>query len=408
MKKLVILIVVAFLIFGCFEQNDQIVGEQNVAVQFMKSANIDVVSAKCIVSADDMDTIGVFLDVSPIMISGEISDVPFGDDRLFEIMCYNSSGNMNYYGSTLVDINSLAPIVDIILYQVDSSADVTIQGTFADTMETEEKIVFSAEYSGKLNLYIMDTDGTNVERLTEFESSDELPHFSPDRQKIAFQRGRTPEEGPKACILDLRSREIIELAFTDSCDAHHICWNAAGTKLIFRSNLTGISDVYEYDLENDTLLPLVVNGHRNWTPNYSPDGEFIILCSDMTGTFRGYIANPDGSNIRMFTSGTYTEERSAKFSPTNPNLIVFSGRGYDDNSSSQFGLFIIDISTGSVSTVISTNGVNEGCPNWSPDGNWLIYEEHDGDRGIYMIRPDGSGKKMILDDAGNERYPHWL
>lgn len=407
MKKLIILFAVVLLLFGCFESNNQISGEQSIKFQLMKSADIDVASAICMVTAEDMDTLLVTLTVTPTSVSGEIKNVPYGEDRLFEIKTYNSSGQMNYYGSTLVDINSIAPVVDIVLYPVDLSADVIIIGTFSDPEELEGKIVFSAEYSGKLNLYMMNPDGSDIERLTTIDKSDELPHISPDGKKVVFQRGRTPDIGPMACILDLESGEIQELGFTDSCDAHHLRWHPDGTKLLFRSNLTGISDIYEYDMEADSLRALVVNGYKNWTPNYSPDGESIIFCSDMTGTLRAYMADADGSNIRMITSGTYTEERSAKFCPTDPDLVVFSGRGYDDNSSVQFGMFIVDITTQSVRTVISTNGVNESCPNWSPDGTWLVYEEHDGDRGIYMIKPDGTEKRQILDNTGHERYPHW-
>ena len=52
------------------------------------------------------------------------------------------------------------------------------------------KIVFSSNLDGQLygtkNIYVMDSDGTNITRLTTENSLDALPSWSPDGSKIVF------------------------------------------------------------------------------------------------------------------------------------------------------------------------------------------------------------------------------
>jgi len=406
MKKTVVLIAVVLFLFACFEQINPIQTEQSIAIQFMKSAEIDVTSATCRVSADDMDTMFTTLTVTPTMISGEILAVPYGADRLFEIMCYNSDENMNYYGSALVDINSLAPVVDIILYQVDSSANVTIRGTFADTVETEEKIIFTADWSGNFNIYIMDIDGTNIKQITSSSYSDIHPSLSPDRQKIVFQR--PSEVGYQGYIVDVNTLEVTTSPLLEY-NPQQLKWHSDGDKLLFYSGYNGgYPDIFEYDMETEQVRCIIEDPYINWGPNYSPDGEKLIYYSNKSGTFKAYIANLDGSDSQLCISNNNCEERSPQINPLNNNLLVFAGRGYDTASSSQFGLFIFNRLTGNIQTLISTIGVNEVRPIWSPDGNYILYQHYDGGNyGLYIINADGTQNKPLVDTNGNEMYPHW-
>ena len=49
-----------------------------------------------------------------------------------------------------------------------------------------QSIVFTSERDGDRNIYIMNTDGTNQERITSHPSSDYEPVFSPDGFKHRF------------------------------------------------------------------------------------------------------------------------------------------------------------------------------------------------------------------------------
>lgn len=405
MKKLIVYLAVIFLFFGCFDQNNPLESEQNVAIQFMKSANIDVASAQCRVSSDDMDTIAVYLTATPTMISGEIPNVPFGNDRLFEIMCYSSTGIMNYYGSALVDINSMAPVVDIVLYPNNNEANVTIRGTFGDTTETESKIVFVADWVGNYNTYIMNSDGTNIKQLSFSDFNDNNPSLSPDRQKVVYQR--QSQVGHQGFIVDVNTLEEVMLPLVDYCP-HALSWHPDGRKLIFTSWINDNSDIFVYDLELDSVTCLIANSAVKWDPHYTQDGEHILYHSDITGVFRIYMINADGSNKQMLCTAQGVEERAVRMNPANSGEFVFAGRGYSETSYVQWGIFMLDRSTGNVQNIISTNHVDEIHPYCSPDGESILYEQFDGEnRGLYLINKDGTQNRVLLDTNGNERYPFW-
>ncbi|MCK4531118.1 MAG: PD40 domain-containing protein [Candidatus Marinimicrobia bacterium] len=405
MKKTIIGICFILLLFGCFQQNNPIQAEQNITVQFLKSASIDVASATCRVSADDMDTMFTTLTVTPTMISGEISAVPYGADRLFEIMCYNSSEEMNYYGFTLIDINSFAPTVEIVLNQVDSTADVTIIGTFADTVESEEKIVFSANWSGSNDIYMMDIDGTNVKKLTSSIYNDNYPILSQDREKVSFHRWAA--EGPIAYILDLETLEMEEIG-VPGYRAHSFYWHPNGNGFLFHSNYYGSADIFSINLNTEIITPLIIDSATNWMPVYSQNGEKILYYSDKTGTFKIYIANSDGTNSLLLIPEGYGEERVPDMCPTDTNLVVFSGRGYSETSNSQFSLYILDRSTGEIAELTPESNYKESWPKWTPDGEKIIYERTSGGNlGIYIINKDGTENNSLMDTEGNETYPHW-
>lgn len=409
MKKLLVCIAVVLLVLGCVQQNDPIQEEQSVSLHFMKPASIDIASAQCRVSADDMDTILAYLTVSPTLISGEVPEVPFGEDRLFEIMCYNSSGNMNYYGSALTDISNIAPTVNISLYQVDSTADVTIIGTFGDEEETEEKIVFTADWDGDVDVYIMDTDGTNIRQLTNAYGIEDYPRLSPDRSKVLFHRG-IGDFHPQPYIVDVETLEETHISGLSAYDPQCMSWHPTEDKIVFHTSFNSeTADIYSYDFSTGAVTPLIVNASTNWVPLYIEGGEKLLYYSNMSGIFKAYIANADGSNPVMVRPDETGEQKRPHMNPVNNNQIAIAGRGYSQTSYSQWGIFVIDRADSSVTNVISTDGIDERGPIWSPDGSKIMYERNSGGNyGIYVINPDGSGNKAVLDTPnGREGDPHW-
>ena len=166
MKRSILLLSILMLFASCFQQNSSMDQTRGVALFFAKPGDIDVAVATCQVSGDDMDTIRVALTVSSTEITGTVPEVPYGDDRLFEIFCYTSAGIMNYYGSAEADINSLAPLVNIILYPYNNTADVTIIGTFGDP-ETNLDLGLIAHYSFDQNVQDKSTSENHCYDLTD-------------------------------------------------------------------------------------------------------------------------------------------------------------------------------------------------------------------------------------------------
>jgi TolB protein len=89
-------------------------------------------------------------------------------------------------------------------------------------------------------------------------------------------------------------------------------------------------------------------------PRVSPNGARILFGSDRSGMHQLYLMDADGSHVAQLTTDT---------------AGAFSG-------------------------------------DWSPDGAAIVYVAHGVHEQIVVIRPDGTGRRVISDDEGNQA-PSW-
>ena len=87
----------------------------------------------------------------------------------------------------------------------------------------EAKIVFTSKRNGDtdFHIYLMDDDGSNVERLTDPAFYDTRPRWFPDGRQVLFQRdhsrGNGSEENAEFYILDLKTGKV-ETLYGESPD----------------------------------------------------------------------------------------------------------------------------------------------------------------------------------------------
>ena len=82
----------------------------------------------------------------------------------------------------------------------------------------KSKIAFASERDGNLEIYIMDPDGSNQVRLTNNDSADAVPRWSPDGSKIAFQSDRGGNY--EIYVMDPDGSNQVRLTDNDSNDGY--------------------------------------------------------------------------------------------------------------------------------------------------------------------------------------------
>ena len=114
---------------------------------------------------------------------------------------------------------------------------------------THAKIVFKSYRDVNRSLYVMDDDGSNVQRLTGRVA---WPVWSPDGKQIAFDRDVTedPKQGQKQAIFIINSDGTGEYQLTngDALEGKP-SWSPDGRHIAFRSNRVDRSQIWTINLE---------------------------------------------------------------------------------------------------------------------------------------------------------------
>lgn len=141
-----------------------------------------------------------------------------------------------------------------------------------------DKIVFTSDRSGDLELWTMNIDGSDLRQITHGLGYDGGAFFSPDGQYLVFRasRPKTPEEMEKY-------------------------------KRLFNQGLVAPSDmeIYVCKADGSDLRQVTRLGKANWAPFFHPSGKKILFSSNHASQrgyqFNLYMINVDGSGLEQVT-----------------------------------------------------------------------------------------------------------
>jgi len=183
------------------------------------------------------------------------------------------------------------------------------------------RIVYESTETGNYDIYVINADGTGKQQLTNDPARDEYAAWSPDGKTIAFGSDRDGRKGREAGIflMNTDGSNVRRITWLESMDAVP-SFSADGTKLAYvdmvcDSGGCGPSHVYIANADGSGVRRVTQGNNNDWNPVFSPDGTRIAY---MTGSIHDliigdpsydiYSVKLDGSGVVNLTGPNTTSE----------------------------------------------------------------------------------------------------
>lgn len=272
---------------------------------------------------------------------------------------------------------------------------------FSSTRDGERYGKTVEERSAK-EIYIMDYDGANQQKVTANRSLNISPSWCPDGQCLAYM---TYASGFPDILLQNIYGQIGRsnpARGTDLIQNYLPRVSPDGTKIAYGSTRNGEAmDIYVVSRDGTGQRRLTNNPANDGAPTWSPSGNMIAFTSNRTGSVRIYLMSPDGSGLRGVENSCSHCDRPT-FAPGVSGLLL----AYSTQTGVGHDIELWDMSTNQARRLTNGEGTNES-PSFAPNGRHvLFFTTRWGKEQLAIVDIDGKNLRRLT-DLGANTYPNW-
>jgi len=262
----------------------------------------------------------------------------------------------------------------------------------------DTKIAFTAKTAGVKELHMIDYDGENLLRLTNTNSINLFPVWSPDSRSIAFtsyMRGY-----PFLYRLFPFERRPIQLLAGWPGINSSPAFSPDGKSILLTLSKDGNPELYLLQIETGNARRLTTHWGIDTDPSWSPTGRQIAFVSERAGSPQVFVMDAEGANARRLTyEGGYNTQ--PRWSPKGDMIVYTSRQGV-------FDLWRVNVDGTSPRRLTAGQGNNES-PSWAPNGRHLVFaSDRSGRWQLFTMLADGSEPTLVPNKvSGEATSPSW-
>ena len=263
------------------------------------------------------------------------------------------------------------------------------------------KIAFSSNRDGNWEIYLMNPDGSQQERLTRNNALDHSPVWSPTGEQILFTSDR---DGIKDLYVMDADGSRVRRVFRKSAVRIEPTWSPDGERIAFHS------ETPEWSIQTATIhggdVKQVVSAEwHGGNPSWSANGKEIAFVGDVGAAHRIFIVKLDSGDVRTFLRKESPRMSTPSWSPKSDKLAFSWSKWGLRNKSAIF----VANRDGSRLRQISERVPLAYYPAWSPDGDKIVYVEEavERDRQIAVVDVETGGKTQLTHRGWNIT-PSWF
>ena len=292
---------------------------------------------------------------------------------------------------------------------------------------SDKLVVYVSETAGNPDVYTVDVESGETERLASGPDSQFSPAWSPDRDRIAYVVQQAPPartSGGDASVggnrdvfvmrVDGRGPEVRISPEDGSSGGNQGSprWNSEADRLAYVSEADGQADVFvagfmEDETEQVLTSRVTTSETGEMLGDWSPDGQWLVFSREGGRDTQGlWIRNPDGVNQVRLTEGADSDPVWS----SDGDVIAFVR---DDLGNSD--IYLVKPENGEEwrGEIIEERWLHsdqeEHSPAWAPDGDTLAFvTTRDGNAEIYTanVNEDAQPLRLTINESADTE-PVW-
>ena len=257
------------------------------------------------------------------------------------------------------------------------------------------------EGDDRKEIWAMDYDGRNKQRITNYRSLCLTPAISPDGKRIAFT---TFVEGvPEIYVHSLETGRRLQFYNQDASLNTTPSFSPDNSAIYFASSASGRSQIYRADPDGGNLRRVSYSRALDVHPSVNPKtGAQIAFVSGASGMPQVYLMDSEGANRRRISGGGGDAVQPA-WDPSGERLAFAWTRGYELGN---YNIFLVDVASQRYTQLTHSRGRNDH-PSFSPSGTHIVFaSDRMGSTQIWSMRADGTQLRQLTSRGVNES-PVW-